>query len=167
MRYFMHPGIGGGISVNYRYVAAICFSLLMLSGCSTNQRYSSLSHERLVSAAIEAVSQEANVAPGEIKRTDLEEKGGVITVLESPYIQYSRIETKVDSTEERASCPRLEVRIVTNDVLYTRHKEWEHRIQELVCLKLRARKHGHESKPTALPTLEPTVTPPTAPAPKG
>jgi hypothetical protein len=129
-------------------------SLICLSGCSTDQRYGT-NHETLVRAATIAVADEAHVQPADIKRTDTEEKGGVLTVLEAPYIEYSRIETKIDSRDENCKYPELEVRIVSNRVLYTRHKEWEQRIQERVLQELRARSHGEESKPTSLPPTPP------------
>ena len=129
-------------------------ALLLLAGCSTNQRHT-ISHERMVQAAIYAVVDEAHVHPDQITRTDSAEEGGTLTVLESAYKQYSKIEARIDSREKHSSCPELQVRITSDGPFYTRHKEWEQRIQEVVCLKINAKQHGEESKPTALPPAEP------------
>jgi hypothetical protein len=136
---------------------AVCLflpALLLISGCSTDRRYtytaSPVTHDRLVEAATQAVSEEARVPIDKIERS---EKDGV-TELRAPYDIYSKIRVQVDS---RKSCenPELLVQISTDTYLWTRHKEWEQRIHEIVALKLRGRTHGPESKPTSVPPTTP------------
>jgi hypothetical protein len=134
-------------------------AVLLLAGCSTEREYS-VPHDRMVAATVDAICDEANVKPGDVKREEIDEKGGHVTVLSAPYKRESRIECKVDSREKNATQPALEVRIVSNEKLFTRHKEWEWRIHEVVQRKLTARAHREESEPTAMPKLEPKVPPP-------
>jgi hypothetical protein len=144
-------------------IAIVC--PLILTSCTTDRDFC-VSHERLVDAAIQAISEETRVAPGDIKRTETSEKGGMRTVLVAPYITYSCIKVEVDSTDEHCKCPELQVKVTTDKILWTRHKDFEDRIHEIVALKLRARKHGDESKPTALPTKAPAPTPAPLPPPQ-
>lgn len=135
-------------------------SVMLLAGCTTSRQYPA-SHERLVEAGVYAISIEAVVPPEKIKRTEREEQGGRLTVLEAPYIEYSKIQVIIDSRGEYAKSPELGVMITTDKDkgFYTRHKNMEERVHEQVMLNLRARQHGPESKPTSLPpgTPEPTA----------
>ena len=138
--------------------------LAVLSGCSTDRRYT-VTHDRVTEAAIAAISEEAYVRPDEIQRTDCED--GKLTILKAPYNNYSKIETKIDSRDAEKKNPELLVNITTNDIALTRHKEWEQRIHEIVRMKLMGRSHGAASKPTSLPPAAkpPVMPPPPAPAP--
>jgi len=145
-------------------------SVILLAGCTTSRQYLA-SHDRLVEAGVYAISVEAAVKPEQVKRTDREEKGGRLTVLEAPYIEYSRIQVFIDSRGEYASAPELGVLITTDKDkgFYTRHKDMEERVHELAVLNLRARQHGAESKPTSLPPATPKAAEPKpqpAPAPQ-
>ena len=146
-------------------VLSLIFLPTLLLANSTDRRYN-VDHDRLINAALEAISEEAHVKLDSIVRTETEEKGGRITRLEAPYIYcpYSQIKVAVDSAGN-CSCdlPNLKVQIATDTYLYTRHKQWELRIHELVAMKLRARKHGPETEPQALPPTP--ITPPSAVAP--
>jgi hypothetical protein len=132
---------------------AVC-CIAILGGCSTDGRYT-VSHEQLTNAAIRAICDEARVKPEEIKRKDREHKAGMITDLEARYVDYSKIKVRIDSSARDCTIPELEVKIATDTVLYTRHKEWERRVIELVKQKLLAHRHGEESKPTSLPPVAP------------
>ncbi|HYG77845.1 MAG TPA: hypothetical protein VEK08_22760 [Planctomycetota bacterium] len=144
-------------------LALVCF--LFLSGWGHTSRAYTVTHERLVEAALQALSEEAFVKIGDIEQCDESNKNGKVTLLKAPYIHYSKIEVRIDSRDSD-SCPKLKVKITTNTVFFTRHKEWEQRIHELTLLKLRARQHGLESKPTALPpTARGPAAPPPPPAP--
>lgn len=148
-----------------RLFAALPAVLLigMLGGCSTDCRYT-VTHEQLTNAAIKAITEEARVAPEEIKRKDREHKAGMVTDLEARYVEYSKIKVRIDSSK-LCDIPELEVKITTDTVLYTRHKEWEWRMIELIKQKLLARQHGEESKPTSLPPVAPPkAQPSTVPA---
>jgi hypothetical protein len=131
-------------------------SVLLLSGCTSDCSYT-VDHERLVGAAMEAIAEEAHVKFGDITRNDCEEKGGKMTILTATYIDYSKLKVIIDSSEENCKVPALKVQIKTGDVLPEQHGDFENRLHEMVLLKLRARKHGEESKPTALPPIAPTV----------
>jgi len=129
-------------------------ALLFLMGCNSNDKHYTVSHEQLVQAAIEAIADEAHVKPEEITRTDHGEKCGTVTRLESAYIEYSQIRADIRSGD---CTPELEVQGSTDKVFWTRHKDWEQRLHEVVVLKLTAKAHGAESKPTALPTVQPAA----------
>jgi len=137
---------------------AAVFSML-LAGCTTSRQYPA-SHDRLVEAGIYAISAEAAVKPEQVKRTDREEQGGRVTVLEAPYIEYSKVQVIIDSRGENAKTPELGVLVTTDKDkgFYTRHKDMEERVHELVVLNLRARQHGPESKPTSLLPATPKKT---------
>ena len=139
-----------------RYYFTVAMLSLVIGGCSTDRAYT-LTHGRMTEAALQAISEEAQVKIADIKRTESGSDGGHRTVLEAPYINYSTITAKIDSRGKNESAPQLEVQITTDKILFTRHKEWEQRIHELVALKLRSHAHGGESKPTALPATPPTV----------
>ncbi len=130
--------------------------LCVLAGCSTDRRYT-VAHERMTIAAMQAISDEASVRMDEIQRNDREEDGGRLTVLRAPYVEYSKVEATIDSRGKHCNTPELEVVVSTDKILFTRHKEWEERLQRLVELKLKARPHGEESKPSALPPVKPSV----------
>jgi hypothetical protein len=132
--------------------------LVFLAGCSTDRDYK-LTHDRVIDAAVAGLMDEANVKRDEIKITEATEKGGRVTVITSPYKRESRVECKVNSADEHRDVPELQVRIVTNEKFYTRHKEWEWRLQEVIAAKLRAKDHGEESKPSALPMQKPQLPP--------
>lgn len=132
------------------FAAAVLVVTVLLAGCTTSQRYA-LTHDRLVQAAYSAITQEAYVKLEQITREDTEEQGGRLTVLKAPYLEYSKIEAMIDSRGEDAKTPRLKVKITTGDFAYSRHKDMEERLQEVALRDLRARQHGDESKPTALP----------------
>ena len=144
-------------------VAAVLFS-----GC-TNSRCYSIPHDRLVEAAVHAIAAEAAVKPEQIKRTEKEELGGRLTLLEAPYMEYSKIEVTIDSRGKFAGAPELGVLITTgkDNTFYTRHENMAERVHEAIVFDLRARQHGQESKPTALPpAAAPKATaPPQPPAP--
>ena len=123
--------------------------IALFSGCSTRRVYD-VPFERLVDAARDAIAAEARVEPAEVKRTDIEEKGGPVTILEAPYLTYSRIQVAIDRREKKAEHPEVQVRVTTSKGFESRHMECEERVHELMALKLRARKHGEESKPTEL-----------------
>lgn len=133
-------------------------SAVLLTGCSTDREYK-ITHDRVVGATVATLMDEANVKRGEIKLVEAQEKGGRVTVIACPYKRESRVECKVDSTDERKNSPELQVRVVTNEKFYTRHKEWEWRLQEVVAAKLRAKDHGDESKPSSLPMEKPKLPP--------
>lgn len=92
--------------------------------------------------------------PEQITCADGEQPGGRVTVLEAPYREYSRVKATVDSRKEGATAPALRVAITTGKEFHTRHKDLEDRVHEVVRANLRARQHGTESKPTALPPAE-------------
>jgi|GEM_PF-6687184 len=146
--------------------------LLLLSLCSmasmtfATERQYVCDHDRLVDAVVQAIAQEAHVKPFDVKVTELEDKGMRITKLESCYIQYSRIIVKIKSGAKYCGNPSLDVVIRTDEweIFHTRHREWEQRIHELALLKMRARTHREESRPTALPFAAPAVKAPEAPA---
>ena len=135
-------------------VATISCGLALLSGCSTDRHYRPTGHECVISATIRAIAEEAHVPEETIQRTDSDD--GLVTTLNSPYIQYSNIEAKIDSRKD-ANAPELGIVITTGEILINRHKEWEQRIHELVRLKMLARPHGEESKPSSLPRKKPVV----------
>lgn len=137
-------------------------SLAVLTGCSTDREYK-ITHEQTIEATVAALMDEANVKRDEIKIVEAPEKGGRVTVITCPYKRESRVECKVDSTDERKNSPELQVRVVSNEKFYTRHKEWEWRMQEVVAAKLRAKDHGEESKPSSLPMEKPKLPPATEP----
>jgi hypothetical protein len=140
-------------------IALLAVSLAMLSGCSTDRHYTT-GHECVISATIRAIAEEGHIDESRIERTDSE--GGLVTTLKAPYIQYSNIEAKIDS-RKYANAPELGVVVTTGEVLINRHKEWEQRIHEIVRLKMLARPHGHESRPTSLPQVKPVVRAPREP----
>lgn len=139
-------------------VALALFCALLLPACTTEREYS-VSHERLVDAAMQALVDETRIGAGEIKRSDSEPKGGKLTILEAPYVTYSRVKIEIDSSDEHSKMPELQVKVSTGKIAWTRHKDLEQRIHESVALKLRAKKHGDESKPTALPAKTPVPAP--------
>jgi hypothetical protein len=118
-------------------VAAVLFS-----GC-TNSRCYSIPHDRLVEAAVHAISAEAAVKPEQIKRTEKEELGGRLTLLEAPYMEYSKIEVTIDSRGKFAGAPELGVLITTgkDNTFYTRHENMAERVHEAIVFDLRARQH--------------------------
>lgn len=123
-----------------RTFLALSLVAILLSGCSTDRSYT-VSHERMTTAAIQAIAEEAHVHENEVVRTDRDDKDGQLTYLECPYIDYSRIRASIDSRAKDCTIPEFSVKITTDKHLYTRHKEWEERIHELVFLKLRATKY--------------------------
>jgi hypothetical protein len=123
-----------------RVSIVVLFALLVFSGCSTDRNYT-VTHERMTTAALQAISEEAHVHENDIVRTDREEDGGQVTYLEAPYIDYSKIKARIDSRGKDSCMPEFSVTITTDKYLYSRHKEWEQRIHELVFLKLRDRKY--------------------------
>jgi len=120
-------------------VVMLC-ALVVLSGCSTDRSYT-VTHERMTTAAIQAIADEAHVHESDIVRTDRDDKDGKLTYLEAPYIDYSKIKARIDSRGKDSCMPEFSVSITTDKVLFTRHQEWEARIHELVFLKLRERKY--------------------------
>jgi hypothetical protein len=132
----------------------ILASMLFLSGCGTTRELA-ISHDRMVEVTMQAIQFEGHVKPAEIKRTDTEEKGGRLTMLKSPYIDYSKVEVQIDSREDHTKHPELLVKVLSNDTFYTRHKDLEARLMEVVLLELRAKQHGEESKPTAMAPATP------------
>lgn len=147
---------------------------------STDRNYIT-EYDRLVRAATEAVEEEAHVDASQIERTD--DGGGCscggVTYLKAPYIDFSWIKVKIDGRGKDSCAPELSVTITTDKTFFTRHKEYEQRVHELVLLKLSSKKHGAESIPPSLPpvhsatppaqqtptTPSPAQTPPSAPAP--
>jgi len=121
-------------------IACTFVFLLLLSGCSTDRNYT-VTHERMTTAAIQAIAEEANVHESDVVRTDRDDKDGKVTYLEAPYIDYSRIKASIDSRGKDSAMPVFGVTITTDKYLYSRHKEWEERIHELVFLKLREKKY--------------------------
>ena len=117
--------------------SVVLASMLFLSGCGTTRELA-ISHDRMVEVTMQAIQLEGHVKPAEIKRTDIEEKGGRLTMLKSPYIDYSKVEVQIDSREDHAKHPELLVKVLSNDTLYTRHKDLEARLMEVVLLELRA-----------------------------
>lgn len=140
--------------------ASLCAIALMvvLSGCSTDREYK-ITHDQMIDAAVAAICEEGNVTPDAVKRAEISEKGGRLTTLTAPYKHESRIECKVDTREKHTAVPNLEIRVVTGKDFYTRHKEWEWRVHEVVEQKLKARSHGAESKPSSLPQQKPVLPP--------
>jgi hypothetical protein len=149
-------------------MALAAVAAALLSGCTSSRCYS-IPHDRLAEAAVHAISAEAAVKPEQIKRTEKEEQGGRLTLLEAPYIDYSKIEVTIDSRGKFADAPELGVLITTgkDNTFYTRHESMAERVHEAILFDLRARQHGQESKPTALPpAAAPKATePPRPPAP--
>jgi len=142
-----------------RFVSLCVFALVaVLSGCSTDREYK-ITHDQMIDAAVAAICEEANVRPDAVKRIEISEKGGRLTTLSAPYKHESRVECKVDTREKFSASPNLEIRVVTNEKLYTRHKEWEWRMHEVVEQKLKAKSHGAESKPSSLPQQKPVLPP--------
>lgn len=137
------------------FLAALSAVLLSATSIAATSRAYTVTHDRLVEAAAQAIADEAHVKAAEIKRAESEAEGGRVTELEAPYITYSKIKATVDSRPKKGDAPELRVEITTNKELHTRHKEWEQRVHELVLLKLKARKHGDEAKPTSLPPAAP------------
>ena len=144
-----------------------------LSG-STDRNYTT-EFERIVRAATEAIEEEAHVNRDQIERTDFGEGcscGSQLTYLRAPYIDFSWIKVKIDGRGKDSCAPELSVTITTDKTFFTRHKEYEQRIHELVLLKLNAKQHGEESKPSMLPPTHakpvapPAATAPVAPAPQ-
>jgi hypothetical protein len=139
----------------------LCLALpavLVLSGCSTDRRYtytgSPVAHDQLVRAAEQAISEESRVSLDKIEQSEKSEGAGRLTTLNAPYNIYSHIRVEVDSRKD-CDNPELLVQISTDKILWTRHKEWEQRIHEIVTMKLRGRTHGPESKPTSVPPTAP------------
>ena len=133
------------------FLAAGALALMALSGCSTDCQYCSPGHELAVGAARAALADEAYAMPEDITRTDRSTPTGCVTTLRAPYIDYSNIRVTVDSRGDRANSPEVKVHVATDEILFTRHRDWECRVQELALLNLSARTHGFESAPTALP----------------
>jgi hypothetical protein len=122
---------------------------------STDRNYIT-DYDRVLRAAIEAIEEEAHVKESQIERTDSAEGcncGGQVTYLKAPYIDFSWIKVKIDGRGKDSCMPELSVSITTDKTFFTRHKEYEQRIHELVLLKLRAKKHGEESVPPVLPPI--------------
>ena len=144
-------------------LAICCF--IFLSGWGHTSRQYLASHEQLVDAVMEAIAVEAYVKSGDIAQSDESDKKGRVTLLKAAYNTYSKIEVRIDSRD--CSTPRLRVKITTDEILFTRHKEWQQRIHERVLMRLRNRQHGMESKPSSLPKPVGVVVPPpsTLPAP--
>lgn len=133
---------------------------------STDRNYTT-DYDRVVRAAIEAIEEEAHVSLDQIERTDSGEGcscGSQVTYLKAPYIDFSWIKVKIDGRGKDSCAPELSVTITTDKTFFTRHKEYEQRIHELVLLKLNSKKHGEESKPSMLPPTH-AKTPPASPAP--
>ncbi len=150
-----------------RFIPVMLLALscaVLLSSCTTEREYS-VTHEQLVEAAILAIEEDSYMSKCEIKKTEKEEKGGKYTILETQYNTYSRLKAEIDSTGKHCNMPELQVKVTTDKILWTRHKDFEQRIHELVLLKLRSRKHGDESRPTALPPAEPKPKPALVPVP--
>ena len=133
---------------------------------STSRNYTT-DYNRIVQASIEAIEEEAHVKLDQIERTDSGEGcscGSQVTVLKAPYIDFSWIKVKIDGRGKDSCAPELSVTITTDKTFFTRHKEYEQRIHELVLLKLNSKQHGEESKPSMLPPTH-VKPPPAAPAP--
>lgn len=142
-----------------RFVSFCALALVVvLSGCSTDREYH-ITHDQMIDAAVAAICEEGNVAPDAVKRSEISEKGGRLTTLTAPYKHESRVECKVDTREKHSAVPNLEIRVVTSKDFYTRHKEWEWRMHEVVAQKLKAKSHGAESKPSSLPQQKPQLPP--------
>ena len=123
-------------------VLTLMFASTMLLANSTDRRYT-VSYDRLVDAALESIAEEAHVKSEQIERVETDEKGARITRLEAPYIYcpYSKIKVAIDSSGKYCcELPNLRVQITTDTYLYTRHRQMEQRVHELVTMKLRARK---------------------------
>jgi len=142
--------------IHFIAVAMLC--PLFLTSCTTEHEYAA-SHEQLVDAAIQAITDETRVPASGIKRSEMSEKGISHTILEAPYITYSAIKIDVADTD-------VHVKVTTDKILWTRHKDFEDRIHEIVALKLRAKSHGDESKPTTLPTKSAAPAPVPLPPPE-
>ncbi len=127
--------------------------LAVLAGCSTDRHYASVTHAQVVAVTREAIQDETNVRSEKIEQTDTNEAGGVLTTLKVPSEEYASVSVTVDSRGKFSEQPQVGVHIGTDKFFFTRHRDWEWRLQELVALKLNARTHGPESQPTALPPV--------------
>ena len=120
-----------------------------LSG-STDRNYLT-DFERVKEAAIQAVQEEAHVNRDQIKVTDDAACScGHVSYVRAKYIEFSCIKVKIDDRGKDSGMPEVSVTITTDTVFFTRHKEYEQRIHELVLMKLKARTHGDESRVTML-----------------
>ena len=134
-----------------------CYSPNVAAHAGSTDRNYITDYERVVQAAIEAVEEEAHVKASQIDRTEGGSEGcsctGQVTYLKAPYIDFSWIKVKIDNRGKDSGMPELSVSITTDKTFFTRHKEYEQRVHELVLLKLQARKHGDESIPPVLPPV--------------
>lgn len=142
--------------IHFIAVAILC--PLFLTSCTTERDYAA-SHDQLVDAAMQAIMDETRVPASGIKRSEMTEKGCSHTILEAPYITYSAIKVDVADTD-------VHVKVTSDKIAWTRHKDFEDRIHEIIALKLRAKIHGDESKPTALPMKTPAPAPVPLPPPE-
>ena len=138
---------------------------------STDRNYIT-DFERVKDAAIEAVEEEAHVSREKIEITEQEGCScGQVVYLKAPYIDFSHIKVKIDGSGKNSGMPELSVSITTDKTFFTRHKECEQCIHELVLLKLQAKKHGDEShvssiaKPTHPAATQPAASQPAQLAP--
>ena len=127
-----------------------CVILAGVAGCSTERGSAGVAHEQMVAAACRAISQEAYVYPETIERCERDTPEGRVTTLKAPYVEYSHVTVDIDSRNKCAPGPELKVNIITNEIVFVRHRDWEWRLQELVEAQLKARTHGPESAPTSL-----------------
>ena len=137
---------------------------LLAAGCSTDARYAQVSHEQLTRAATLVMAEEAHVQACSVQRRDIPAPNGTLTVLSAPYVEFSKIEAEIDSRENNkgaGACPKLRVVVSTGDLVFTRHKEWESRVHEIVRARLCPRPYGL-NQPTAVPIhpVEPPVVAP-------
>jgi len=131
----------------------LCLAVPALA--ATSRQYLDVTHEGLVLATAKAISMEANVRPDAIERVDCDKNGGKVTILRSPYVEYSRIEVMVESYGKYACAPRLKVKITTGEILHTRHKEPEWRVHEVVLDELCKAPSLAQTRPTSLPPTPP------------
>ena len=128
--------------------AFLCSTILLIAGCSTDRPYSA-DHEKVVKAARGAIRDEARISDEVIKRTDETLPNGVdVTRLKAPYTEYSKVLVTVKSGMKEGPDPLLQAEVTTDEILYTRHKEKEKRLLEVVDLKLRGKRYNNQNLPT-------------------
>ena len=135
-----------------RMFAACTIALLVALNACTSHRPFNQEHERLVSVATAAIAEESSVSVDEVKRSDRKTpEGAVITDLEAVYARHSKLFAHVITPPEGLGKePKVEVQVNTNDVVHTRHKDWEQRVLTKVQLLMEEKKYDQE-KPSSLP----------------
>lgn len=108
-------------------------------------------HEKLVKAAIEALCEEARVLPGQIQRRDETRDGRARTTLETPYTSWPNLAARAEVTvTSKGAAPELKAKVTTGNLVWTRHKSLDERIESLARRKAAGLKLN-DTRPTELP----------------